>query len=193
MSLHRRSFLTGIGAGVGGLLVPQAASAGLFRRHRGRAACPPQPCCCPPTFVPEAGPPAQVAGYFDARDCTGAFKPGTDIFVGRAGLFFDARVLPTGKFHTFRVVKDNNPPAAYFNFTSPATSFIACIAPPNFYPERAFNQGGQPRIFVYGSTHCFGGTARPLRGCPTAYGWLFEIDSKGSGYDMVVVFIENRT
>lgn len=132
--------------------------------------------------------------HFDDRDCTGPMKLGEDHYGEHTGLFFDAKILPRGQFHRFRVIEDTN--ASPFNFTSPATSLIGCITPPH-YPERPFNQGNQPRIFVFAGSGPSGGVCfhppihRPIRGCPTSYGWLFEIDSRGTGnYDMTVVFLE---
>jgi hypothetical protein len=140
-----------------------------------------------------------AAHHWDARDCTGPKKPGTDIYLSHTGLYITATQLPVGKFHRFRVHTD--PGGAAFNFTSERTSLIGCIHPPH-YPERFFNQGDVSRIFVYaGSIHippnppskaCFHPPIyRPIRGCPTAYGWLIEVDSGGTGaFDMTILFFQ---
>lgn len=134
--------------------------------------------------------------HFNPTDCTGPMKQGGEVFQGHTGLFITASILPTGQFHRFRVEID--PRKAAFNFTSEATSLIGCITPPN-YPERPFNQGNVGRIFVYaGSMRNPPGPAcfypdiyRPIRGCPTAYGWHIEVDSSGAGnYDMTIFFFQ---
>jgi len=129
------------------------------------------------------------------NDCTGAVVIGNDTFQGRNGIFLAAPRIPVGQFHRFQVVTDTNPRRAAFNFTSEAVSLIGCISPPN-YPERPFNQGSVDRVFVFaGSSQnnpaCFGGPDfRPIRACPTSYGWHIEVDSGGTGnFDMIISFI----
>src|SRR5262249_39016420 len=106
-------------------------------------------------------------------------------------------ILATGQFHRFQVKSDTDPRKANLNFTSEAVSLIGCISPPNFYPERPFNQGNVGRIFVFagssknppGPACFFPDIYRPIQGCPTAYGWLIEVDSGGTGvFDMVIFF-----
>lgn len=135
---------------------------------------------------------------FDNQDCTGPMKPGGEVFQGHTGLFITAIVLPNGQFHRFQVTIDTNPRHAAFNFTSEATSLIGCISPP-YYPERPFNQGNVGRIFVFAGSMgnppgpaCFNPPIyRPIRGCPTAYGWRIEVDSAGTGnYDMTILFFQ---
>jgi hypothetical protein len=137
--------------------------------------------------------------HWDASDCTGASKPGGETYLSHTGLFITARILPIGKFHRFRVKAETDPRRANFNFMSEDTALIACISPPNFYPERVFNQGNAGRIFVYAGSFrnppgpaCFHPDIyRPIRGCPTAYGWFIEVDSGGTdAYDMTIYFIE---
>ena len=132
---------------------------------------------------------------YSPQGCTGPVQQGGQQFEGRTGLFITATVLPAGQYHRFQVQTD--PKNAAFNFTSEATSLIGCITPPN-YPERPFNQGNVGRIFVFAGSFRTGGPAcfnpdiyRPIRGCPTAYGWYIEVDSASTGnYDMVVLFFQ---
>jgi len=125
----------------------------------------------------------------DGEECTGQVRQGTDKLEEHTGLLFTAKVLPKGHFHTFKIVSQPNPPVAYFNFTSPSDSLIGCIDK----TERSYNPFDS-RIFVFAGDGCFHPPHyRPIRGCPTKYGWRFEIDSSGSGkYDMVVQFIEGN-
>jgi hypothetical protein len=90
----------------------------------------------------------------------------------------------------------SDPRRVAINFTSEAVTLVGCITPPQ-YPERPFNQGDVDRLFLYANSTgsqpaCFGAPAdRPIRGCPTADGWLIEVDSAGTGdYDVTVLFIE---
>jgi hypothetical protein len=182
--MARLSFVAA--AGILLTLAPDDAAA-FGRRRCPAVTCPAVTCC----EQAAAGSPAAYRPL-DAPACTGPVQQGTDQFAGHTGLFFPAPILPAGQFHHFTVIKD--PGRAAFNFTSEAVDLVGCITPPN-YPTRPFNQGNVGRIFVFaGSTGaqpaCFNPPIhRPIRGCPTATGWLFEIDSGGTGnYDMQVVF-----
>jgi hypothetical protein len=64
---------------------------------------------------------------------------------------------------------------------------IGCLSPQ--FPNRTYNNNG--RIFVFAGNYCFHPSQnRAMRGCTTATGWLFYIDSSGNGnYDMVVEYI----
>jgi hypothetical protein len=133
---------------------------------------------------------------YDASDCTGSQVSGGDQYLGHTGLFIHARILHPGQFHRFQVRAATDPKRAAFNFTSEDSTLIGCIWPP-FYPERAFNQGNVDRLFVFAGSFgnkpaCFNpSTYRPIRGCPTAYGWLIEVDSGGTGnYDMTILFLQ---
>lgn len=141
---------------------------------------------------------------WDLNDCTGAQHPGGDVYQGKTGIWITAKRLPTGQFHRFRVKSDTDPKRVCINFTSERTSLTGCLdfSDPRFYPERPFNQGDVDRIFVYpGNVNLGGGHIkpacssqdiyRPIRGCPTAYGWHLEVDSGGTGnFDMTVYFLE---
>jgi hypothetical protein len=128
--------------------------------------------------------------------CTGPVNPGGDQLQGRVGLFITATILPVGHYHRFRVDEGTDPKRACFNFTSEATNLIGAINPP-FYPERPFNQGNVGRIFVFAGSAgaypaCFNPPAfRPIRGCPTADGWIIQVDSGGTGnYDMTIFYFD---
>lgn len=150
-----------------------------------------------PHFLSGGVATALPVGYrFDRTDYTAPEQQGRDQFVGHTGMFISAPILQVGQFHRFRVKSDTDPKRAALNFTSEATTLIGCINPP-FYPERPFNQGNVGRIFVYAGSManppgpaCFGGPIdRPVRGAPTSYGWLIEVDSGGTGnFDMTVFF-----
>jgi hypothetical protein len=137
--------------------------------------------------------------YFDTRDVRGPTLTGPDVYKAWTGLFFPAKVLPSGQFHRLRVV--NDPHQACFHMASEGASLFGWLAPP-FYPERPFNQGAVGRIFVFAGSGGVGGIPagpvcggppvfRPVRASRTGYGWMIEVDSGGTGkFDMAVMFIE---
>ena len=162
------------------------AFACLFRRRQHPSACPtPVPC----------GPaaPCCTAADFPASECTGPVQQATATqVVGnpsevRVGFWLNE---PNGQ-HRFRI-RQWGSALAGFNFIDRASlshpdGLIGCLSPQ--FPDRVYSNNGS--IFVFAGNFCFHPSQnRAMRGCPTATGWLFWVDSSGTGkYDMVVEYI----
>ena len=63
---------------------------------------------------------------------------------------------------------------------------MACATPQ--FPDRRFNLFRPTILFGSG---CFFYPKHTIRGCPTEYGWLIQIDSQDTGnFDETFVFVE---